>query len=65
MKTEIFTDSQNKVFNEALKRLESEKWFRGVCCDNFPDDNECKEDFENAVKSVMFETAMWDDPDFI
>lgn len=64
MAKEAFGPNQDKVFNEALKRLEKEPWFKGVCCDDFPSEVACEEDFEGCVSSITFNTAMWDDPDF-
>jgi len=58
------TPAQKNVFQEAVNRLKDKKWFDGVCMDNFPEDDDCKSDFEDSVNSVMFETAMYDDPDF-
>jgi hypothetical protein len=58
------TESQNRVFEEAKKRLKKKKWYRGVCMDNFPSDKVCRDDFEGAVNDVTCETAMWDDPNF-
>lgn len=58
------TELQNKVFNEVLERLEDEPWFKGVCMDNFPEDDYIRDNFEDAVAEVETETAMWDDPDF-
>lgn len=55
------TDAQIRVFNEAKRRLKNETWYRGVCCDNFPTHQECVDDFEQAVRSVIGETALWDD----
>jgi hypothetical protein len=58
------TESQNKVFEEAKKRLKKKKWFRGICVDNLPSDKDCRDDFEGAVSELIFETAMWDNPNF-
>lgn len=55
------TELQNKVFELALKKLEKESWFKGVCMDNFPSDFEIERDgIKHAVDSVWFEAAYWD-----
>lgn len=57
------TELQNKVFELALKKLEKESWFKGVCMDKFPtDESICKHGIESAVDDVWFETAYWDSP---
>lgn len=55
---------QLSVFEEAKLRLSKFPWFAGVCLDEFPSDEEIEHSFEDAVISVMMETAFWDDPDF-
>lgn len=55
---------QQEVLTKVKEILSSEDWFVGVCLDNFPSDDECRNNFDDAVKSVCFETAMWDDPHF-
>ncbi len=52
--------AQQKVFDEALDRIKGNKWFNGVCPDNFPDTETCELNFNSAVRFVV--TAMWDDP---
>jgi hypothetical protein len=60
-----FTPKQQRVFDTAKARLEKESWYNGVCCDNFPTDQEIDEDFEGAVVSVVMETERWDAEGFI
>ncbi len=64
MNSDHFSDKQQKVFDAAKAQLEQKPWFRGVCCNDFPSDNSIDENFDDAVNSVLFETAMWDDPEF-
>jgi hypothetical protein len=59
-----FTESQQKVLDEARKRLAERPWFAGVCCDEFPSDQKCREDFDGAVTQLEMATAYWDAPDF-
>lgn len=54
------TPKQRKVFEAAKARLEKESWFRGVCCDRFPSDQEIDKDFNEAVTHVIMETEWWD-----
>lgn len=58
------SELQQRVFDAADGKFSSKPWYKGVCLDNFPSDEEIQEDFEGAVTSVYFETAMWDNPDF-
>lgn len=58
------TESQQKVFNAAKKRLARKPWYRGVCCDDFPSDKECRENPEDAITAVEMQTALFDAPDF-
>lgn len=58
------TKQQQLVFEAAKARLSTEKWFSGVCCDDFPSDFECTYNFEDSVSCVCQQTAMWDDPNF-
>jgi hypothetical protein len=62
MKT--LSENQQLVFNEALRKLKNKKWFKGVCCDDFPSEEDCAKHFGEAVGTLMFKTAMWDDPNF-
>lgn len=59
-----FSDLQEKVITAAKEILQKYSWYSGVCVDNVPSDKEIELDFEEAVQGVVFETAMWDDPDF-
>ena len=59
-----FKPAQAAVFAEAKRRLEKRSWFRGVCLDNFPDEEECILNFEESVGEVAHETSFWDDPDY-
>ena len=55
------TELQEKVFQEAKKRLQDKEWFQGVCMDCFPSDKEIQENFEDAVQAVVCETSYWDE----
>ena len=57
--------NQKKVLLAAKKRLANEKWFSGICVKNFPEESDCLKNFEDCVSQVCFETAMWDDPNFL
>lgn len=63
MMTEL-TPLQQKVFDAVKEWGSTKPWFRGVCMDNFPEDDEIESNFDDAVTGVCFETAMWDDPNF-
>lgn len=56
-----FTKLQLSVFNRAKRWLKKKTWYRGVCCDRFPDDRRIRQiGLDGAVKEVMDETAYWD-----
>lgn len=57
-------ENQTKVFKEAKKRLSKYNWFKGVCLDNFPEENDCANNFIDCVNSVILETEMYDNPNF-
>ncbi len=61
----IFTEKQQKVFDAAKNKLKDESWYSGICCDEFPEDEEIDKDFDEAVNSVCFLTAFYDDPNFM
>lgn len=62
----MLTELQETVANTAKARLYKEPWFRGVCIDEMPSDEEIKADFEGAVTTVMLDTAYHDaDVDFL
>lgn len=56
--------NQKLVFDAVEERLKPKAWFRGVCLNNFPSEDECVDDFQGSVSLVEFETAMYDDPNF-
>lgn len=56
---------QQEAVNLAKEKLKDKPWFEGVCIDNLPTEEECKENLEDAVNSIVFETCMWDAPDFM
>jgi hypothetical protein len=58
------TELQQKVSDAAKEQLKEYKWFRGVCVNDFPSDQQISEDFEGAVTEVAMTTAMWDSNDF-
>ena len=60
----MLTPKQQAVANSAKKRLQDKPWFKGVCIDDFPSDQEIDDDFEGCVSQVELQTAMWDAPDF-
>lgn len=57
------TELQQKVIDTVIQRLKHEPWFRGVCLDALPSDQEIEKDFEEAVEQLILDTAYWDDPD--
>lgn len=64
MQTES-TPLRDQVFVEATAELSQYSWFRGICCDNAPTEEDIKNDgVKYWVDSLVFETAMWDDPQF-
>jgi len=58
------TDLQNKVIEEAQKRLEKYDWYKGVCLDYLKQDKEIKENFDEAVKVLVLSTVYGDCPNF-
>ena len=54
------TKKQLVVFHAAKKQLEKEKWFKGVCIDDFPSDFEIDTDFDGAMQTVILTTEYWD-----
>lgn len=60
-----FTELQKQVMELAKEKLSEKPWFSGICLDNIPCDLEIMNTgIEEAVDTIIFETAMWDDPDF-
>ena len=58
-----YSELQNKVLNEAKRRLKHKKWYRGICVDNVPKDGDIKlNGFEWAVHEIIYETEFWDAP---
>ena len=55
------TPAQKEVFEKAKELLQNRSWFRGICTDNFPSNNECVKNPILSVNSVMAETRMWDE----
>lgn len=64
MRSHTLTEKQQQVFDTVKKRIEYEYWFKGVCVDNFPADEEIDKDFSSAVNNVQMETELWDNPAF-
>jgi len=54
------TKLQEEAVEAAALRLKNKKWFRGVCLDNLPDDEEIERDFNAAVDKIIMETQMWE-----
>jgi len=55
------SEKQKEVFRKAKEALQNQSWFKGICMDNFPTDQEIdKEGIEDSVSSVCMETEMWD-----
>lgn len=60
------TELQEQVKERARLLLQDEPWFRGVCLDNFPTDEDIRRDgVDEHAQQVALETAMWDDPTFL
>lgn len=59
------TPLQETVFEAAKAKLESEPWFQGVCIDDFPTDDDIRENFQWSVIQVEMQTAYWDAPNFM
>lgn len=57
-----WTEAQKRVKDAAEAQLQDKAWFKGICLDNFPTDDEAKENFEDAVAQVVVETKYWDNP---
>lgn len=57
------TQKQQAVIEAAAAKLKKNSWFRGVCLDNLPSDEEIdREGFEEAVEALVLDTAFWDGP---
>lgn len=56
------TRRQDAVFRKAKRILKRKPWYRGVCLDNFPSEQTCKDKPRQAINSVMMETEYWDAP---
>ena len=54
------TPHQARLIEEVRRRLKRESWFRGVCLDHLPSDDEIACDFEGCVEGLIVETEMWD-----
>lgn len=62
---DTLTPVQEEFLKKVKEKGEKYCWWRGVCLDNFPDDKDILADPEGSLDGVLFETAMWDDPDFL
>jgi hypothetical protein len=58
------TDLQKQACALARKQIEGKPWFRGLCLDNMPTDEEiaCM-GLHEAATSIAFQTAYWDADD--
>lgn len=55
------TGLQQQVYNLALFKLQLEPWFRGVCMNYFPTDEDIERDGVNTCADrVYWETHYWD-----
>lgn len=63
-KHQRLTKRQIRVFSHAKRWLKKKSWYRGVCMDNFPTDEEIKNDFRTSVFRVIVETQSWDNPNY-
>lgn len=59
------TQLQEKAINKARENLQGNVWYKGICLDGLPTDQEIMDDFEGSVMMIELETAQWDDPDFL
>jgi hypothetical protein len=55
---------QEAVIEAAKVYLREKHWFRGVCIEDMPSDEAIDENFKGCVDFVIFQTAMYDDPEF-
>jgi hypothetical protein len=55
-------ENQIKVLAAANQQIKQEAWFRGICAGHVPTEQECIEDFDGSVSSVVCETMYWDAP---
>jgi len=57
------TEKQKEIFELARAKLEKKPWFKGVCLDDFPTDDEIEIlGKEECVSIVVDETTLWDAP---
>jgi len=55
------TEKQQEVVHAAKVRLQDKPWFRGVCIDALPHDDEIIKDFDGCVQSLVLDTMYWED----
>lgn len=56
------TEAQQKVVQEAQRRIARNPWYNGLCIDELPTDKDCKENFADAVETLVGGTEIWDAP---
>lgn len=54
--------NQQKVFEAASEQLEKYSWYNGTCMNDFPTEEDCKQNFNDCVAQVVMETMYWDAP---
>ncbi len=58
------TQLQRQACALARKQIEGKPWFRGLCSDNMPTDEEIADmGLEDAATLIAFQTAYWDADD--
>ena len=58
------TDLQKQACALARKQIDGKPWFRGLCLENMPTDEEIAGmGLHEAATSIAFQTAYWDADD--
>ena len=61
------TELQQQALDRAREIMQHEPWFQGVCLTEltqYSDVDIQRDGIEEVAQALVFETAMWDDPDF-
>ncbi len=55
-----FSNRQEAVINRARRMLKKEPWYRGVCVNRVPSEQECKRNPRRAMLDIYLETHYYD-----
>ncbi len=54
------SERQKTMVQSARQELQTHPWFKGVCFDDLPTDDEIEKDFSSCVERVVMTTEWWD-----